>query len=276
VRAWPRPSFRALGSDGFVYRCPNDLGLGGRACAREKPRQVEAEDARNLTKCPGTGGGVPPLLEAEDVRAAQPCQVAQAAGGKPCKLAGQQHPLTNFNRRGDHRPSVWARSVIMQLMLSFRCQAGPDRGLLVRELRHRIAWVMEAKDLSARGWGKAAGVSGPYITMLAAGKRGQRGLTQETAQKLADAAKISVTWLLTGEGQPEPGVSVPDMPEDVPPALEQALALLGDRIASPVRVALKAEKGGKGWSVDQWLTRARELQTAYTRVLREFDKPTDN
>lgn len=143
----------------------------------------------------------------------------------------------------------------------------------MRALRHRIAWVLEAKNLSARAWGKAAGVSGPYITMLAAGKRGQRGLTQETAQKLAEAAKISVTWLLTGEGQPEPGVSAPEHPEELPPALVQALALLGDRIATPVRVALKAESGGKGWSVDQWLTRARELQTAYARVLREFDEP---
>jgi hypothetical protein len=73
-----------------------------------------------------------------------------------------------------------------------------------------------------------------------------------------------------------PGVSAPDNPEDLPPALTQALALLGDHIATPVRLALKAEKGGKGWTVERWLTRARELQTAYERVQQEFDKAGDN
>jgi transcriptional regulator with XRE-family HTH domain len=146
----------------------------------------------------------------------------------------------------------------------------------VKVLRHRIAWILEAKNLSARGWGKKSGVSGPYITMLAQGKRGGRGLTPETAKKLAESAGISLTWLLTGEGDPEPGVSAPEALEDLPPALEQALMLLGDRIAAPVRSALRAEKGGKTWSVDQWIDRARALQTSYDRVVKEFDKPTDN
>jgi hypothetical protein len=39
---------------------------------------------------------------------------------------------------------------------------------------------------------------------------------------------------------------------------------------------LRAEKGGKTWSVDQWIDRARALQTSYDRVVKEFDKPTDN
>jgi transcriptional regulator with XRE-family HTH domain len=146
----------------------------------------------------------------------------------------------------------------------------------VLELRHRIAWVMAAKNLSARGWARAAGVSGPYITMLLGGKRGKRGLTPETALKLAHAAGVDVTWLMMGTGQPMPGVSAPDHPEDLAPALTQALALLGAHIVTPVRLALKAEKGGKGWTVERWLTRARELQTAYEQVRREFDKPGDN
>lgn len=146
----------------------------------------------------------------------------------------------------------------------------------MRELRHRIAWVLETKGLSARAWAAKSGVSAPYINMLRKGERGGRGLTPETAGKLAGAAGIDPTWLLTGEGSPEPGVAAPDAPEDLPVALVQALTLLGDRIDGPVRVALRAEKAGKTWSVDQWVDRARDLQRTYDRVVKEFDGPSEN
>jgi transcriptional regulator with XRE-family HTH domain len=130
-------------------------------------------------------------------------------------------------------------------------------------LAERIAWILEARDITARQLGLRAGLSHTYIGALLKGTRGaQAGLTQTSATKIAEAAKVDLQWLLTGDGEPEPGVVV----GGDPPALTQAVALLGDRVSQPVKTALRAQKAPASWEVEQWIERALHLQAVYDKL----------
>ena len=59
----------------------------------------------------------------------------------------------------------------------------------IRELRNRKG--MTAEELAAR-----ADISQPYLTRLESGKRGKRGLTEETARKIAAALDADVAEVL--------------------------------------------------------------------------------
>ncbi|HEU4408917.1 MAG TPA: helix-turn-helix transcriptional regulator [Polyangiaceae bacterium] len=130
---------------------------------------------------------------------------------------------------------------------------------------------MTNKGWSQRDLATKSGVSANYISLLIKGDRGTRGLTLSTAQKIASAAEIDLQWLMSGEGEPLPG-SGPQMPSPDPPALVQALTLLGDRIAQPVRVALRAERPAEPWGVREWIARAKELQEIYDSLPQDFNK----
>jgi transcriptional regulator with XRE-family HTH domain len=117
--------------------------------------------------------------------------------------------------------------------------------------------------MSARGLAKKAGLSHTYIGLLQKGERGdQSGLTEASARKIATAAEVDLHWLMTGEGNPEPGA----VGGSVPPALTQALTLLGDRLAAPVKAALRAERPPSTWTVEQWIERGLHLQAVYDKL----------
>jgi transcriptional regulator with XRE-family HTH domain len=141
----------------------------------------------------------------------------------------------------------------------------------VVELSQRIAWILATKNWSQRDLAARAGVSPNYISLLIKGDRGSRGLTQTTAQKIASAAGVDTHWLLSGEGEPTPGAGSL-LPGQDPPALVQALALLGDRVVQPVRVALRAERPTEAWGVQEWIARAKELQEIYDNLPQNFGK----
>jgi transcriptional regulator with XRE-family HTH domain len=131
-------------------------------------------------------------------------------------------------------------------------------------LADRIAWILKARGLTARQLSIKAGLSHTYIGLLLKGTRGTNaGLTQTSATKIAEAGVVDLTWLLTGEGEPEPGVG--PIGGD-PSALTQALALLGDRLSPPVRVALRAERAPVAWGVEDWIERGLYLQTVYDKL----------
>jgi transcriptional regulator with XRE-family HTH domain len=141
----------------------------------------------------------------------------------------------------------------------------------VVDLSQRIAWILTTKGWSQRDLAGRAKVSPNYISLLIKGDRGSRGLTLVTAQKIASAAEIDVRWLLSGEGEPLPGAGAQPGFQD-PPALVQALTLLGDRVAQPVRVALRAERPTEPWDVREWIARAKELQEIYDNLPQNFGK----
>jgi transcriptional regulator with XRE-family HTH domain len=131
-------------------------------------------------------------------------------------------------------------------------------------LAERIAWILRARDISARQLGLQAGLSHTYVGLILQGRR--TNLTGVTAAKLAATAKVDQHWLLTGEGQPEPGVVVDALPGADTPALVQALALLGERLSPPVKTALRAERPGAAWTVEQWIERGLHLQSVYDKL----------
>ncbi|HEU4406398.1 MAG TPA: helix-turn-helix transcriptional regulator [Polyangiaceae bacterium] len=130
-------------------------------------------------------------------------------------------------------------------------------------LAERIDWILGARNLSARELAKNAGLSHTYIGLLLKGERGdQNGLTSSSARKIADAAGVDLNWLITGEGEPEPGVSA----GGDPPALTQAFTLLGDRLSPLVKKALRAERPPTTWTVEQWIERGLHLQAVYDKL----------
>jgi transcriptional regulator with XRE-family HTH domain len=144
----------------------------------------------------------------------------------------------------------------------------------VKDVSERVRWILSSRNLSDRALAKAAGVSHNYIGLLRRGQRGERGLSPETARKIAVAAGVDPHWMLTGEGSPSVGL---DPAADSHPARQQALALLEGRIDGPVKSALLAERPAEEqWPVDRWIDRARELQTLYEKVVRDFDETDEN
>lgn len=127
-------------------------------------------------------------------------------------------------------------------------------------LAERVLWILKTRGLNARQLAIKAGLSHTYIGSLIKGNLSN--LTQASAVKIATAGGVDLTWLLTGEGSPEPGLSSPA-------ALTQALALLGGRIADPVKEALRAEPPHPEWGVEEWLERALHLQGLYAKLPRE-------
>lgn len=128
-------------------------------------------------------------------------------------------------------------------------------------LAERIAWILSARAMNPRQLSLKSGLSHTYVGFLLKGTK--TNLTTSSGAKLAEAAGVDLNWLLTGEGLPEPGAIVGGVE---PPALTQALALLGDRLAQPVKTALRAERPAQAWTVEQWIDRGLHLRGVYEKL----------
>lgn len=129
-------------------------------------------------------------------------------------------------------------------------------------LAERIAWILSTRSISARQLALRSKVSPNYISLLLKGERGSTGLTHKTAVKIATGGEVDLHWLLTGEGQPIQGAAV----GGDPPPLQQALALLKDRLSQPVKDALRAERPNTPWAVEEWIARGLHLQQVYDNL----------
>lgn len=149
-------------------------------------------------------------------------------------------------------------------------------------LAGRIQWLLDHRPEfgSGRALSKAAGLGGSYVNLVLQGMRGTNGIGMEAAAKLARAARVDLSWLMTGQGSPEsagapsPVKAFSGGATAGPGACAaQALALLGERLHPRAREALltAAQAGDHGaWSVDEWLDYAKALHERAKRLDAEW------
>lgn len=77
---------------------------------------------------------------------------------------------------------------------------------LVSALAERIRWVLADRKMEQRDWGLAAGLAESFIgAFLQRAKHSPAAtINVDAAAALARAARVSLVWLSTGEGSPEP------------------------------------------------------------------------
>jgi len=88
----------------------------------------------------------------------------------------------------------------------------------VSTLGERIAHVLRLRKLSASALSQSAGLGRSHVGQLQSGKLGKRP-SDETLRRIAEAARVSLRWLATGEGAPDDPAEAP--PVVVPKPLEE-------------------------------------------------------
>src|SRR5574343_97466 len=81
-------------------------------------------------------------------------------------------------------------------------------------LANRIAAAMKARGLNQNQLAKATGLTAGYLDKVQA--RNSKAMKLENAQAIAGALGVSVSWLLTGEGEGPDGLAVAPEPTPLP------------------------------------------------------------
>ncbi len=91
-------------------------------------------------------------------------------------------------------------------------------GSLVNPLVGRIQWILEARKITQRELARRAGLNEPHVGLILARlkKNPEASIEHETLLALAKGGEVSPGWLLTGDGDPAPGVSVDATPHTPP------------------------------------------------------------
>jgi transcriptional regulator with XRE-family HTH domain len=156
----------------------------------------------------------------------------------------------------------------------------PAKLTLVSTLQDRLRWVLETRNLAAGALSVKAGLARSHIGGILRGNE-ESNLRESTARKIANAADVSVAWLMTGQGPREPYVeaeAVPLYPNAAPPSgdpypsrTQVSLLLRGtvpDKVLDALRVVTPA--GGLDPGREWWIQHARELVRDLRAIEAEF------
>lgn len=93
----------------------------------------------------------------------------------------------------------------------------------------RIDWIRQNRGLSMSGLSEAAGLSRATVGNTIRRERDGEtvGFSGDSLTKIAKAARVSIEWLTTGQGQPEPGyVAEPPLATDTQSIAKAAAQML--------------------------------------------------
>lgn len=144
-------------------------------------------------------------------------------------------------------------------------------------LAERIHARLDELGLSMNKLNERCGFGQGYVSRLAAGKR--RSPRGETLEVLAAGLRVTMRWLVSGAGQKEDGIELPE--HGLPPQADTAIrvavargASVEEAVAAAERAApdaKAAERDGKPFDIDVWLARILGEEQAAAKVKHELD-----
>lgn len=197
-------------------------------------------------------------------------KMAEALGVPVSRLADGDSVPVAPRRRERGMPPRDARSAAAQ-------GPEPERDGDPGDWVSRVRFALQRSGLSMRALAERAGFSPTYVSALLRGEIAKRGPSADSLRRIALAAGVDQTWVITGVGQPGPagetsGAALPARvsPEvDSFPARYRSLLAVGRRVDERVRDWLLSLNEGEHarWDERRWVEGAKRVHA----LLNEFD-----